>query len=144
MRIAIGCDHRGFEVKSIVMKLVEDMGHVAKDCGCHNTTVCDYPDVAVEVAGAVAGGDFDRGVLICYSGVGMSITANKIKGIRAALACNKEGASLSRRHNDANVLCLGAEWDKEVVSAMVSVFLSTDFEGGRHKRRVDKITALES
>jgi ribose 5-phosphate isomerase B len=143
MRIAIGCDHRGLDTKKLIMKLVTDAGHGLEDLGAYSTESVDYPDIAQEVAGAVARGDSDRGILICNTGIGMSMAANKVKGIRAALCCDAFMARRARQHNDANVLCLGTELKPDVVSDIVAAYLTTDFEGGRHQRRVDKIMALE-
>jgi ribose 5-phosphate isomerase B len=143
MRIAIGCDHRGLDTKKLIMKLVTDAGHGLEDLGAYSTESVDYPDIAQEVAGAVAKGDSDRGILICNTGIGMSMAANKVKGIRAALCCDAFMAHRARQHNDANVLCLGTELKPDVVSDIVAAYLTADFEGGRHQRRVDKIMALE-
>jgi ribose 5-phosphate isomerase B len=144
MRIAIGCDHRGLELKKQIMELVEGAGHSYNDLGCYSEEPVDYPDIAREVAQAVAGGDYNMGIIICSTGIGVSIAANKVKGIRAALCCDAFNALRARQHNDANVLCLGGE-DVDSGSAVeiVKTFLTTDFEGGRHARRVDKIKALE-
>lgn len=142
MRIAIGCDHRGFELKQTVMKLLVNAGHSYQDFGCASREPVDYPDVARAVADAVASGDFDRGILICSTGIGMCIAANKVNGIRAALAHSTFSACRSRQHNDANILCLGAE-EEEPVAEIVNAFLTCEFEGGRHQRRLDKIKDLE-
>ena len=143
MRIAIGCDHRGLNLKQSAIKLVTDAGYSYEDFGCYTTDPGDYPDIAQKVAGAVAMGNFERGILICATGIGMSIAANKVKGIRAAHCHNAFSARRARQHNDANILCLGAEEEQEPVSEIVNAFLNTEFEGGRHQRRVDKIRALE-
>ena len=143
MRIAIGCDHRGLELKQFIMKLVTEMGHSYKDFGSYTTEPVDYPDIAKEVAGAVASGEFERGILICDTGIGMSIAANKVKGIRAALCCDAFSARRARQHNDANILCLGAEVEQGQIAETVNAFLAGKFEGGRHQRRVDKIRAIE-
>ncbi len=142
--IAIGCDHRGFALKELIVPFLEEAGHSCQDFGCHSTNSVDYPDIAREVGEAVASGDLDQGILICDTGIGMSIAANKIKGIRAALCCNSFSAQRARQHNDANILCLRAE-DMDTKSALeiIKTFLATDFEGGRHVRRVNKIRALE-
>ena len=146
MRIAIGCDHRGIDFKKAVIKLIADAGHSYEDFGSYTTDSVDYPDIAKKVGEAVVRGDFDRGILICSTGIGMSIAANKVKGIRAALCHNVFSATLTRQHNDANILCLGAEKGQlqEPVSEIVNAFLTTEFEGGRHQRRVDKMKAMES
>ena len=143
MRIAIGCDHRGLDTKKLVMELLRAAGHETGALGCYTTEPVDYPDIAREVATAVARGDFDRGILICNTGIGVSMAANKVKGIMAALCCDAFMARRARQHNDANVLCLGTELGPELTSDIVSAYLTTDFEGGRHLRRVDKIRALE-
>jgi ribose 5-phosphate isomerase B len=145
VRIALGCDHRGLEMKQGIMGLLKELGHDYKDFGTYTTDSVDYPDIAKQVAEAVAAGEFEHGVLICSSGIGMSIAANKIKGIRAALCCGTFGADRARRHNDANVLCLGAD-TMDIPSALdiVKVYLTITFEGGRHLRRLEKIRNLEA
>jgi len=145
MRIAIGCDHRGLDLKQAVIKLITDVGHSYEDFGCYTTDSVDYPDIALKVAEAVAMGDFERGILICNNGIGMSIAANKVKGIRAALCYTAFNAGRTRQHNDSNILCLGAgeEQEQEPVAEIVNAFLIAEFEGGRHQRRVDKIRDLE-
>ncbi|MCJ7828849.1 MAG: ribose 5-phosphate isomerase B [Dehalococcoidia bacterium] len=145
MRIALGCDHRGLELKQTIMGLLDELGHDYQDFGGYNTDPVDYPDIAKQVAEAVASGEFDQGILICSSGIGMSIAANKVRGIRAALCCTTFGAERARRHNDANVLCLGQD-TLDIASALdiVRVYLSTTFEGGRHLRRLEKIRGLEA
>jgi ribose 5-phosphate isomerase B len=145
VRIALGCDHRGLELKQAIMGLLDELGHDYQDFGGYNTDPVDYPDIAKQVAEAVASGEFDQGILICSSGIGMSIAANKVRGIRAALCCTTFGAERARRHNDANVLCLGQD-TLDIASALdiVRVYLSTTFEGGRHLRRLEKIRGLEA
>ena len=145
MRVAIGCDHRGLELKQSVMKLLTDAGHSYQDFGCYTTESVDYPDFARKVAEEVASGNFERGILICNNGIGMSMAANKVKGIRAALCLNVFSATRARQHNDANILCLGGgeEQKQEPVSEIVDAFLNTGFEGGRHQRRVDKMREME-
>jgi ribose 5-phosphate isomerase B len=143
MLIAIGCDHRGLETKQLIMRLVTEAGHEISDLGAYTTDPVDYPDIAKEVAGAVAGGDFDHGILVCNTGIGVSMAANKVKGIRAALCCDAFMARRARQHNDANILCLGTELAPEVAADIITAYLTTDFEGGRHQRRVNKITDLE-
>ncbi len=143
MRIAIGGDHRGLDVKQFIMKLITGAGHDVKDFGAYTTDSVDYPDVAKEVALAVARGEFARGILICNTGIGMSMAANKVKGIRAALCCDAFMARRARQHNDANVLCLGTGLEPDVISEIVETYLTTEFEGGRHLRRVNKIRAIE-
>lgn len=143
-RIAIGGDHRGFALKELIMPFLQDQGHRCQDFGCYDTTAVDYPDIAQKVGEAVASGGFDQGILICSTGIGISIAANKIKGVRAALCCDAFAAQRARQHNDANILCLRGE-DIETESALetVQTFLATAFEGGRHTQRVNKIKALE-
>ncbi len=143
MRIAIGCDHRGLDLKQSIMKQIAEMGHSYEDLGGYSADSIDYPDIAKKVAEAVATGDFERGILICDTGIGMSIAANKVKGIRAALCHDVFSARRARRHNDANVLCLGAGRGQEGIAEIVQTYLSTEFEGGRHLQRVDKIKAME-
>jgi len=144
MRIAIGCDHRGIDLKKSIIGLLTELGHSYEDLGTYNTDPVDYPDIARKVATGVAKGNFDRGILICSTGIGMCMSANKIKGIRAALCHDVFTATRSRLHNDANVLCLGAEVvSQEVAREIVTAFLNTKFEGGRHIKRLDKIRALE-
>ena len=142
MLIAIGGDHRGLDVKQFIMKLITGAGHDVKDFGAYTTDSVDYPDVAKEVALAVARGEFARGILICNTGIGMSMAANKVKGIRAALCCDAFMARRARQHNDANVLCLGTGLEPDVISEIVEAYLTTEFEGGRHLRRVNKIRAI--
>lgn len=141
MRIAIGCDHRGLDLKLSVIGLITEAGHGYEDFGCHPPESVDYPDIAREVAGAVARGDFERGILICDTGIGMSITANKVRGIRAALCHSAFSARRARQHNDANILCLAAAGDG--AGEIVSAFFASEFEGGRHQRRLNKIKAME-
>ena len=144
MRIAIGSDHRGFGLKEALKELLAELGHEWVDFGCQGEEPVDYPDIARPLAEAVAAGEYERGILICGSGVGMSIAANKVKGIRAALCHDTFAGRLTRRHNDANVLCLGG-WciGRGVAEDIVRLFLSEDFEGGRHARRLEKIRAIE-
>lgn len=144
MRIAIGSDHRGFALKQIIMQWLSRNELSYEDYGCYNSESVDYPDIAREVTGAVSNGDCRFGILICGTGIGMSITANKVTGIRAALCHNAFGARRARQHNDANVLCLSAEESQADISAVIKVFLETGFEGGHHQRRLDKIKAMES
>lgn len=145
MRIAIGSDHWGVGLKQSIIKLLTDAGHSYEDYGCFTTESVDYPDIARKVAEAVARGNFERGILICNNGIGMSIAANKVKGIRAALCYTAFNARRTRQHNDANILCLGAgeEQAQEPLSEIIDAFLTTEFEGGRHQRRLDKIRDME-
>jgi ribose 5-phosphate isomerase B len=126
------------------MKLLTEAGHSYEDFGTFTPDPVDYPDIAKKVADAVARSDFERGILICSTGIGMCIAANKVRGIRAALAYNGFSASRARQHNDANILCLGVDESRDMVREIVRTFLGTDFEGGRHQRRIDKIRAMES
>ncbi len=143
MRIAIGCDHRGLDMKKKVIKIITDAGHSYQDFGAFTTDSVDYPDIAEKVGKAVAEGHFDRGILICGTGIGMCIAANKVRGVRAAQCYDNFCATRARQHNDANIMCLGAEETYQNFDEIVKTFLSTDFEGGRHQRRVDKISAIE-
>ena len=145
MRIALGCDHRGFKLKQAVMEFLQQSGYSYRDFGCYSTESVDYPDFAQKVGNAVASGEFDHGILICDTGIGMCIAANKIKGIRAALCHDTFAAERARLHNDANILCLRGE-NIEVNEAreIVKTYLSTTFEGGRHIPRLNKITKLEA
>jgi len=144
MRIAIGCDHHGVNLKQSIVKLIIDTGNDYEDSGCYSTDSVDYPDIAQKVAKAVAKGDFERGILICGTGIGMCIAANKVKGIRAALCHSAFSASRARQHNDANILCLAAEEHQEPILEIVKAFLTCEFEGGRHQIRVDKIKDIEA
>ena len=144
MKIAIGADHAGFALKQQVADWLRAQGHDVTDFGTDSTDSVDYPDFAAPVARAVANGEAERGVLICASGVGIGIAANKIHGVRAGLAYNLEEAGLIRQHNDANIITIGAKFtDASTANQYVKIFLETPFEGGRHERRVNKITRLE-
>jgi ribose 5-phosphate isomerase B len=143
VRIAIGGDHRGLVLKPLVIKLVTEAGHSYEDFGCYTEDSVDYPDIAVKVAEAVKRGAFDRGILICGTGIGMSIAANKVKGIRAAQCYNAFTAKRARQHNDAQICCLSGEEGKARVPAILETFLTTEFEGGRHIQRLNKIKELE-
>jgi ribose 5-phosphate isomerase B len=144
MRIAIGCDHRGIQFKKSVIEVLNKAGHEVEDFGTYTEDAVDYPDIAKEVGDAVVSGNCDRGILICGTGIGMSIAANKINGIRAALCHNEFCALRARQHNNANVLCMGSEIVKDDMPDIVNTFLNTEFEGGRHQRRVDKMKEMES
>ncbi len=144
MRIAIGSDHRGFAVKSKVIELLHRLNQEVLDAGPHSNESVDYPDIASIVAGQVSSGQVDRGILICGTGIGMCIAANKFSGVRAAPCHDDLTAEMSRRHNDLNVLCLSADMlGEKLIDRMVEIWLKTDFEGGRHARRVEKITELD-
>jgi len=144
MKIALGSDHRGFPHKELLLETLGGRGVTAEDFGCRSDDPSDYPDAAFLVAEQVARGLADAGVLICGSGIGMSIAANKVSGVRAALCACETTARLSRQHNDANILCVGARiTGLTVLEEMVRIFLETPFEGGRHQRRVDKMNDLD-
>ncbi len=144
MKVAIGADHAGFLLKERLRLKLEQEGHQVLDEGTRSTESCDYPDFAAPVARDVVAGRADRGILVCGTGVGMSIAANKVAGIRAALGTVPEEVRLARAHNDANILTLGARFIEEpAAEALLDVFLETAFDGGRHAQRVAKIAALE-
>ena len=144
MKIAVGSDHRGFEAKQLIKTIVTQLGHECIDFGTGDSNPVDYPDLAYAVAMAVARKEAERAVLVCATGLGMSIAANKIKGIRAALCHDELSAQISRDHNDANVLCISSDQTGEVLlRKIVEVWLKTEFAGGRHLRRVNKVTAIE-
>lgn len=144
MKIALGSDHAGLGLKEKIASLLIEAGHQVEDCGTRTESSCDYPDFALAVAKSVAYKKAERGILVCGSGIGMSITANKVRGVRAALCWNAETAKLSRQHNDANVLCLGArQLDEALALEMVKVWIEEPFEGGRHSKRVEKIHSVE-
>lgn len=144
MRIAIGADHAGLRLKEHLRQKLTRDGHQVVDHGTYTEEAADYPDYAFPVARDVAAGRADRGILVCSTGVGMSISANKVPGVRAALGTSLEEVELVRGHNDANVLTFGAKYVKpEEADAMLDVFLAAPFEGGRHARRLEKIAALE-
>jgi ribose 5-phosphate isomerase B len=144
MKIGIGSDHRGFDVKRRVVPTLQQAGHEVHDFGAGSDASCDYPDFAFEVARAVSEKRVERGILICGTGIGMCIAANKIPGVRAALCHDSITAEMSRRHNDANILCLSADLlGDELIDRMIRIWLETDFESGRHARRVEKITQFE-
>ena len=144
MKIALGSDHGGYALKCDIIQLLEKLGHTYKDFGCYSTESCDYPDFGEAAARAVASGEYDRGIVICTTGIGISIAANKVKGIRCAHCADSLEAEMTRRHNDANMLAIGAGFTgKNLAERMVEVFLSTDFEGGRHARRVNKLNAIQ-
>jgi ribose 5-phosphate isomerase B len=145
MRIAIGSDHRGYDVKRRIVPVLQQLGHEVADLGPAGHESVDYPDFAFQVALAVSEGRADRGILICGTGIGMCIAANKVKNVRAAPCHDSITAEMSRRHNDANVLCLSADLlGEELIDRMVRIWLETEFESGRHARRVEKITRFEA
>lgn len=142
--IALGSDHGGLALKRHVMEYLDARGLEYQDFGCYTAESCDYPDFGRAAAEAVASGACDRGIVICTTGIGISIAANKVKGIRCAHCADCLQAEMTRRHNDANMMAIGAGFTgKNMAERMVEVFLSTDFEGGRHQRRVQKIMDLE-
>ena len=143
MRIAIGSDHRGLALKQRVIKLLTEAGQEYKDFGAYTEERVDYPNIAEKVGQAVASGKFERGILICGTGIGMCMAANKVKGIRAAMAFNEFTACRARQHNDANILCLGAENDQSQLKEILKAFLTCQFEGGRHQKRVDMMIEME-
>ena len=144
MKIALGCDHGGYALKCDIIKLLEKLGHEVVDFGCHSTESCDYPDFGEAAARAVASGQCDRGIVICTTGIGISIAANKVKGIRCAHCTDSLSAEMTRRHNDANVLALGAGiTGPNLAKRIVEVFLNTGFEGGRHARRVGQLDSIQ-
>jgi ribose 5-phosphate isomerase B len=144
MRIAVGSDHRGCAIRAKLIELLERSGHEVEDHGSHSAEPCDYPDIAALVAGRVSRGEVDRGILICGTGLGTCIAANKFPGVRAAPCHDDLTAEMSRRHNDLNVLCLSADLlGERLIDRMVEIWLNTPFEGGRHSRRVQKIADLE-
>ncbi len=144
MKVSLGADHAGFELKEKIRQQLADQGIEVADEGTNSVESVDYPDYARKVAEAVAGNGSQRGILVCGSGIGMAMAANKVHGIRAAHVSSEQEARMSREHNDANVLALGARFlDDDTAWRIVQTFLSTQFEGGRHQRRVEKIAALE-
>ena len=144
MKIALGCDHGGYGLKCEIVKLLEAKGYEYQDFGCYSTESCDYPEFGEAAARAVASGECEKGIVICTTGIGISIAANKVKGVRCALCSDVMSAEMTRRHNDANMLAMGAGiTGVNLAKKMVEVFLSTEFEGGRHQRRVDQLNAIE-
>ena len=140
MRIAVACDHAGYRMKEFIKGMLVEMGHEIEDFGSQDEQSTDYPDHGRPAAEAVSQGEADRAVLVCGAGIGMSMVANKIRGVRAALVGNPFSARMARAHNDANVLVLGSRVIGEGMAAeILEIFLNTEFEGGRHQRRLDKI-----
>ena len=145
MKIALACDHGGLRLKNVIKEHLIARGDEVRDFGTDSEESCDYPDYALPAAEAVARGDCERGILVCTTGIGVSITANKVHGIRCALLSDTVSASLTRRHNDANMMALGQGMIGEKLALeIVDIWLDTAFEGGRHQRRVDKIMAIEN
>lgn len=144
MKISMGCDHGGFALKEHLKAWLEEQGHTVTDCGTHSAESCDYPLFGAAAAREVASGQCERGIVICTTGIGISIAANKVKGIRCAVCSDPLSAEMCRRHNDANMLALGAGMiGPNMAERIVQVFLATEFEGGRHARRVGLISDLE-
>jgi ribose 5-phosphate isomerase B len=144
MKISLGADHKGYELKEKIKKYLLELGHQVTDFGTDSTQSVDYPDFGFKVAESLAKGESDFGIVFCWTGNGMNIVANKVKGIRSALCLNEEMASLARAHNNANVLALSSKFvSEELAKRILDVWLSTEFEGGRHKQRLDKIKAFE-
>ncbi|MCM1043574.1 MAG: ribose 5-phosphate isomerase B [Corallococcus sp.] len=145
MKIAIASDHGGYYLKEAVKSHLQEKGIQTADFGTYSQESCDYPDFAYKAAKSVADGECDFAIVVCTTGIGVSMTANKVKGVRCALCCNEDSALMTRRHNDANALALGAKYlDMQTALSIVDVFLSTEFEGGRHSNRVNKITEIEN
>lgn len=145
MKIAIGCDHGGFVLKDSVINYLEEQGIVVQDFGTYSTASVDYPDYALPVAAAVASGKADKGILMCGTGIGISICANKVKGIRCALCHDEYTAEMTARHNDANILAMGGRVvDCDTAVKIVKTWLETTFEGGRHCGRIDKMMNIEN
>ena len=144
MKIVLACDHGGFELKEVIKRYLEELGIEYIDVGTYSTESVDYPDFAYKGAMSIRNGKADRGIFICGTGIGMSIAANKLKGIRAALCYNIYAAEFSRRHNDSNVLALGGRvLGSELAKAIVKKWLFTSFDGGRHERRIRKVEEME-
>ena len=144
MKLAVACDHRGFEAKRRLLPVLRQWGHEVEDFGCDGTTACDYPEFAAPAARAVASGRSEVGILMDGSGIGMSVAANKITGVRAALAHDTVTARRAREHNHCNVLCLGTDLlSEDQIRQIAEIFLTTPFGDGRHQRRVQKLTEIE-
>ncbi|MFI3325510.1 MAG: ribose 5-phosphate isomerase B [Clostridia bacterium] len=144
MKIAIGCDHGGYDLKESLLKYLIEQGNEVKDFGSYDGSAVDYPQIGADVGKHVVNGKAEFGVLICSTGIGISISANKVKGVRAALCAEPHSAEMTRRHNNANVICFGGHMVSDVMAKkMLDIFLTTEFEGGRHQRRIDLITDIE-
>lgn len=145
MKIAIGCDHGALDLKNVLISHLEKQGHTVRDFGTHTLDSCDYPDFAVPAAQAVAGGDCDKGIVLCTTGIGVSIAANKVKGIRCALLSDVMSARLTREHNDTNMMAIGAGVVGQMLALeIVDTWLGTEFSHNeRHQRRIDKVMAIE-
>lgn len=145
MKIAVGCDHGGLEHKNAIAAHLKERGFEVTDFGVNSTASVDYPDIALPLAKAVAAGEFERGILVCGTGIGMSLAANKVKGIRAAACSEHFSAKYTRLHNNSNILCLGGRViGIGTALELVDLFINTEFEGGRHQSRIDKISAIEN
>lgn len=145
MKIAVGCDHGGIILKPAVVAKLEELGHEVVDYGTYSDESVDYPVYAEKVANAVASGECEKGVLLCGTGIGISIAANKVKGIRAAVVDNEFCAQACKEHNNANILAMGGRVIRpEMASKLVGIWLTTEYAGGRHQRRLDEITAIEN
>ncbi len=144
MKIAVACDHAGLQLKNVLIEEMQKEGYEVKDFGTYTEESCDYPDYVIPTAKAVANGGFDRGVVVCGTGLGVSMTANKVHGIRCAVCHDTFSAKATRQHNDANMLAMGQRVvGTGVALEVLKAFLETDYEGGRHQRRIDKMMALE-
>jgi ribose 5-phosphate isomerase B len=146
MKIAIACDHGALDMKNMLVSYLKDQGHEVADFGTHTTASCDYPEFAAAAARSVAAGECERGIVLCTTGIGVSITANKVKGIRCALLSDVVSARLTREHNDTNMMAMGAGIVGDILARqIVDIWLGTEFSGGeRHQRRIDKMMALEA
>jgi len=144
MKIAIGSDHQGFKLKAGLKERLQKLDHKVSDFGCFSGDSCDYPDYALKVAEAVASGDYSRGILICKTGIGMSIAANKVPGVLAALVCDEEMAKIASEHNNANIICLNSNLDTNRIMNIVTSWLNTPFGWERHLRRINKIKEIEN
>jgi ribose 5-phosphate isomerase B len=144
VRIAVACDHRGYDAKRKVVPLLRKQGYDVNDLGCESTASVDYPDFAVLVARGVAAGQYDLGILLDGSGIGMSVAANKVRGVRAGLVHDEVTARRAREHNHCNILCMGTDLlSEDQIRQIIEIFLTTTFEPGRHKRRVEKVCEIE-
>ena len=142
--LAIGCDHGGFELKNHIISYLKEQGMEIKDFGTYDENSVDYPDIAKKVCASITSGECERGILVCGTGIGMSIAANKVKGIRAAMCTDVYSAKMTKQHNNTNVLCLGGRvTGRELAFMICDTWLSEEFMGGRHQNRIDKITAIE-
>ena len=144
MKVVVGSDHGGFELKEVLKKHLEDKGFDVTDVGAYDTNSVDYPDIAVKACEKVTSGEFDFGVLVCGTGIGISIAANKVDGIRCALVSNEYCAEMTKRHNNANMLAFGGRvTGPDLAKNILDAYINAEFEGGRHQKRVDKISAIE-